>query len=95
MNKSTPNDIPYFNREEAEGPDERQRKLIVYVLGLLSELKKIGAIQGGSHELTSKGLEEFKKLNEEGFGQRVTREELEYTMMMLQRTGYDDEDTDA
>jgi len=63
----------------------RQEDAMLYTIGTLHRLMKKGFISGAMFDLTSKGLEEFKKLKESGF--RPNKAELEKCMLSLQNYG--------
>jgi len=87
--KEVPTDIHDFNREEVEGPEDRFAKLTIYVLGMFAQLREHGLIEGGHLQLSPKGMEAYEKLEREGFGEQITKEELEQTILALQLNASD------
>ena len=61
---------------------DHDQKVIVYVMGLLSELARDGLVEEGSLRISKEGEYEYAKLKEEGF--EITSEEMGKCMIAIQ-----------
>ena len=53
--------------EEERAKIERIKKVIIYTIGSLDELRDIGLVTGGQHTLSEEGKEKLKELEKSGF----------------------------
>jgi hypothetical protein len=63
--------------------DERETNVVLYVLGMLDDLKKAGLVEGSPVDLTPKGREKYEALKCSNF--EPTDEEVSFTMARLMK----------
>ena len=56
--------------------DDRETKIIIFCFGMLNDLVELGILDKGSLEITGIGINEYEKLQKEGF--EPTVQELEW-----------------